>query len=122
MKAPGRPISPYYLHYAIPGIAVMVSFALVIPAFYFLVLWFLRKRLEVMSLSFPADVTSHRYAALKSLATRIQQRHNYLARGPATQAAMVLTPTSRVPLKRAAVDPLAECVVIENVPDMMYAA
>ena len=50
VKSPGQRISRHYLRYAIPGIAVMIFFSVVIPAFYFLVLWFLRKRLQVRRL------------------------------------------------------------------------
>lgn len=47
MKAPHHPINSTYLHYAIPGTVLMAFFAVVIPATYFLILWFLRHRLEV---------------------------------------------------------------------------
>lgn len=47
VKAPGQPISMTWLHYAIPGAVCLVIFAVVIPATYFLILWFLRLRLKV---------------------------------------------------------------------------
>ena len=49
VKAPHRPVSPLYLRYAIPGIVMMVVFAFIIPATYFLILWFYRHRLQVGS-------------------------------------------------------------------------
>lgn len=47
VKAPGQPINATWLHYAIPGSVFLVFFAAVVPATYFLILWFLRRRLQV---------------------------------------------------------------------------
>ena len=47
VKAPGKPFNVTWLHYAIPGSVFLVIFAIAIPATYFFILYFLRKRLKV---------------------------------------------------------------------------
>lgn len=46
-KALGSPVSPDYIKYMVPGIALLIVFAIIIPAFWFLVLWYHRNQLDV---------------------------------------------------------------------------
>lgn len=47
VKSPGGPWDRTYLHYFPPGVVFMVVFAFLVPAAYFLILYFLRHRLQV---------------------------------------------------------------------------
>ena len=47
MKSPSGPWDRTYLHYFPPGVVFMVIFAFLVPAAYFLILYFLRHRLQV---------------------------------------------------------------------------
>jgi hypothetical protein len=47
VKSAGSPWDRTYLHYFPPGMVFMVVFAFLVPAAYFLVLYFLRHRLQV---------------------------------------------------------------------------
>jgi hypothetical protein len=47
VKLPGGPWDRTYLRYFPPGVVFMVIFAVLVPAAYFLILYFLRHRLQV---------------------------------------------------------------------------
>jgi hypothetical protein len=56
VKPPGEPYDRTYLQYFPPGVVFMVIFAVLVPAAYFLVLYFLRHRLQVLtSMAAPAQ-------------------------------------------------------------------
>lgn len=40
-------MSATYIKYMVPGIALLIVFAVVIPGFWFLILWYNRKQLDV---------------------------------------------------------------------------
>ncbi len=69
MKTPGGPWDRTYLRYFPPGVVFMVVFAFLVPAAYFLILYFLRHRLQVRQWCKCAEGHGHFAACFQGMVT-----------------------------------------------------